>query len=94
VVKMRLKHPTCCIRRGTFCIQVSYSNNSAISPTESSATSYYRTPKIDHTWNFLRTANLLFFLLNNFTDYFIKVIKNKRKIGSRNLTEALELALV
>ena len=34
VVKMRFERPTCCICRGTFCIQISCSNNSAISPTE------------------------------------------------------------
>ena len=68
VVKMRFERPTCCICRGTFCIQVSYSNNSAISPTESLATFDYRTPKIDYTWNFLGiffTLPIHFFLLNN-----------------------------
>ena len=40
VVKMRFERPTCCIGRGTFCIQISCSNNSAISPTENLATSH------------------------------------------------------
>jgi len=44
--KMRFERPTCYIGRGTFCIQVSCSNNSATSPTESLLTSNYTTPKI------------------------------------------------
>jgi len=46
VVKMRFERPTCCIGRGTFCIQVSCSNSSAISPTESQSTYSYTTPII------------------------------------------------
>ena len=53
VVKMRFERPTCCIGRGTFCIQVSCSNYSAISPTESLLIYNYTTPKIDHNCHFL-----------------------------------------
>ena len=58
MVKMRFERPTCCIYRGAFCIQVSCSNNSAISPTESLATSYYRTSKTDHAFSFFLFNNL------------------------------------
>ena len=51
VVKMRFEHPTCCICHETFCIQISCSNNSAISPTKSLPTSNYTTPIIDHFFN-------------------------------------------
>jgi len=44
VVKMRFECPTCCICRGTFCIQISCSNNSAISPTENLSSSNNITP--------------------------------------------------
>jgi len=44
VVKMRFERPTCCIGRETFYIQISCSNSLAISPAESSSTSYYTTP--------------------------------------------------
>ena len=46
VVKMTFERPTCCIGRGTFCIQVSCSNSSATSPTESLLTSYHTIPKL------------------------------------------------
>ena len=52
VVKMRFERPTCCICRETFCIQVSCSNNSAISPTESLSASSYTTSKIDYKCHF------------------------------------------
>ena len=52
VVKMRFKRPTCCICRGTFCIQVSCSNNSAISPTESLSSFIYTTSKTDYKCHF------------------------------------------
>ena len=62
VFKMRFERPTFCICRGTFCIQVSCSKDSAISPTENLSTSYYTTPKIDHNFFFLKkdffTVNL------------------------------------
>ena len=41
---MRFERPTCCICRGTFCIQISCSNNSTISPTESLSTFCHITP--------------------------------------------------
>jgi len=52
VVEMRFEHPTFCICRGTFCIQVPCSNNSVTSPTENLSTSNYTTPKIDHNFLF------------------------------------------
>jgi len=54
---MRFERTTCCICRGTFCIQVSCSNNSTISPTESLLTSNYTTPKNCH---------FVFFLIQQF----------------------------
>ena len=52
VVKMRFERPTCRICRGTFCIQVSCSNNSAISPTESLSSFIYTTSKTDYKCHF------------------------------------------
>ena len=56
VVKMRFERPTFCIRHGTFCIQVSCSNNSTTSPTGNLSTSNFTTPKIDHNFLFVNSA--------------------------------------
>ena len=56
VVKMRFERPTCCICRGTLCIQISCSNNSAISPTENLSTSSHTTSKIDYKCHFFYSA--------------------------------------
>ena len=87
---MRFERPTCCIGRGTFCNQVSCSNYSAISPTESLLTSNYTTPKIDHNCHFF------FFLIQQFyyavyvdtprwsTDYWSS--RSLRQSSLRNMT--------
>jgi len=96
VVKMRFERPTCCIGHGTFCNQVSCSNSSAISPTESLLTSNYTTPKI---------AIFFFSFLNSAIYYVVYVdtprwstdhsnSRSLRRSSLRNMTHPHGLTLI